>query len=158
LDTVGLFRIAGNKEELETLKEKFDSGKPIEFSGAKPHTVCTLIKQFLRALPEPLLLEEHFDTFCTAVEKEHDASVIEVKALILSLPGPNVSLLKHLLAFCGRVVIHSQENKMNADNIASLLAPNILYKRVSRPDIMLQEAQQAIKVVRFLILHQSALF
>jgi hypothetical protein len=64
LETIGLFRITGATPKVNALKEEVDSGKPIDFASvSQPHIVCTVLKQWLRMLPEPLIIFSLFDQF-----------------------------------------------------------------------------------------------
>eukprot|EP01121_Diplochlamys_sp_Union-15-3_P016967 TRINITY_DN5885_c0_g1_i4.p1 TRINITY_DN5885_c0_g1~~TRINITY_DN5885_c0_g1_i4.p1 ORF type:complete len:415 (-),score=84.02 TRINITY_DN5885_c0_g1_i4:67-1311(-) len=162
LSTIGLFRIDGTKETVGALRALIDKGGSVDFSGSKPHAVGTLIKQFLRSLPKPLISEEYFKQFCDTADLEETSAVEKIRELVSALPQANFSLLDHLVSFCTRVVARSDENKMNADNLASLLAPNILYKRENNTDnpltTVLNDVQRAIKVVRIMITHYTLLF
>lgn len=51
----GLFRVNGNVRAVESLKERLESGEPVDFSDSDSCTVASLIKQFLRDLPEGLV-------------------------------------------------------------------------------------------------------
>lgn len=76
----GLFRISGPQEEVNQLKEKWDSGiyedcallfinccagKEIDLKKYSPHSVAGTMKLFLRELPEPLLSYQFYSAFIT---------------------------------------------------------------------------------------------
>lgn len=66
-DQVGLFRISGSLTEVKALKEQYDSGTPpTELKDVSPHTVASLLKMYLRELPEPLATFELYDMFIAA--------------------------------------------------------------------------------------------
>ncbi|CAJ0935101.1 unnamed protein product, partial [Ranitomeya imitator] len=62
LRTEGLFRIPGNSNRLQILKDSLNSGVDVDVdSGAfHPNDVATLLKMFLGELPEPLLTHRHY--------------------------------------------------------------------------------------------------
>lgn len=52
----GLFRVNGNVRAVETLKQRLDSGEDVDLlSEADSCTVASLLKQYLRDLPEGLV-------------------------------------------------------------------------------------------------------
>lgn len=51
----GLFRVNGNVRAVETLKQRLDGGEHVDLSDSDSCTVASLIKQFLRDLPEGLV-------------------------------------------------------------------------------------------------------
>lgn len=51
----GLFRVNGNVRAVETLKQWLESGEHVDLSDSDSCTVASLIKQFLRELPEGLV-------------------------------------------------------------------------------------------------------
>lgn len=56
LNEEGLFRIPGSTSKVKKLKSALDAGIiSIDEFSRDPHTVCTLLKLYLRDLPEPLL-------------------------------------------------------------------------------------------------------
>src|SRR4051794_26784652 len=71
VDEVGIFRLSGNKGEIESLRRQIDEGdetqvirtypltlsaKPVDFESILDHNVAAgLFKLYFRELPEPLL-------------------------------------------------------------------------------------------------------
>lgn len=52
----GLFRVNGNVRIMETLRDRLESGEDVDLhSESDPCTVASLIKQYLRDLPEGLV-------------------------------------------------------------------------------------------------------
>ncbi|KAG7250314.1 hypothetical protein CRUP_005410, partial [Coryphaenoides rupestris] len=56
LDEEGLFRMPGQANLVKELQEAFDCGdKPLFDSNTDTHTVASLLKLYLRELPEPVV-------------------------------------------------------------------------------------------------------
>lgn len=55
LQQEGLFRVNGNVRAVETLKQRLEGGEDVDLSESDSCTVASLIKQFLRDLPEGLV-------------------------------------------------------------------------------------------------------
>lgn len=63
--TEGLFRFAGRAAQVQELRSDFDRDEDVNlFRCRDPHTVTSLLKDYLRLLPEPLVPYDHVDA-CT---------------------------------------------------------------------------------------------
>lgn len=51
----GIYRISGLKSKLRNLKNQYNLGQKVYLYEHEPHIVASLLKQFLRDLPEPIL-------------------------------------------------------------------------------------------------------
>lgn len=51
----GIYRISGVKSKVQHLKDCYNKGMPVELVEHEPNVVASLLKQFLRELPEPVL-------------------------------------------------------------------------------------------------------
>lgn len=93
---------------------------------AQPLDVASLLKQFLRELPEPLLTLSLHDVFISCVQ---NGKAVDEAVLLscLLLPPYNLATLRYVALFLARVAAASDANRMNAANLAVCLAPNLLY-------------------------------
>lgn len=60
----GIYRISGVKSKVQMLKDAYNRQQPAYLFEHDPSIVASLLKQFLRELPEPLLtndLNSHFE-------------------------------------------------------------------------------------------------
>jgi len=53
----------------------------------------------------------------------------KVKRIILTIPSPEWDSLRFLMIFLKKVARKSELNKMHAKNLATVMAPNILYRK-----------------------------
>lgn len=118
LTTEGIFRLAGEQTEIKRIKELMNS-KKWDKKTNDVSAIASLTKIWFRELPIPIL---------NALPQEsimgfQDSS--DCVAAYNSLPEPNKSLLNWLLDFMTQVVAHSATNKMTAQNIAIVVAPNL---------------------------------
>ena len=52
----GIYRISGVKSKIQALKDAYNKGAPPVFLHEhEPYVVASLLKQFLREIPEPVL-------------------------------------------------------------------------------------------------------
>nr|NP_001033802.2 Rho GTPase activating protein at 102A, isoform C [Drosophila melanogaster]ABC65828.2 Rho GTPase activating protein at 102A, isoform C [Drosophila melanogaster] len=174
LQQVGLFRVSTSKKRVKQLREEFD--KDIYFGisvDTCPHDVATLLKEFLRDLPEPLLCNTLYLTFLKTQRIRNRRLQLEaISHLIRLLPIPHRDTLYVLLVFLAKVAAHSDDiwstegccltlgNKMDSYNLATVFAPNILrsthltFSRDKEQENMID----AINVVRFVKQNTYLLF
>ena len=132
LDTEGLFRKTGGTAKTKHLKASLDAGvgtcSYFFTHQADPHTIASLLKMYLRELPEPLLTYDFFDDWMKAaqIEKPADRQVALFNVLD-QLPPANFTNFRFLVEFLSELKKFSEQNKMSASNIAIVVAPNILW-------------------------------
>jgi hypothetical protein len=82
-------------------------------------SVTTLLKHFLRDLPDPLLTSANYTSFINSAKI--DDGILRrdsLHAIINSLPDPNYATLRVLTLHLHRVSQHSQQNRMTPANLA----------------------------------------
>jgi len=126
LETEGLFRKSGSIQRQKLLKQKAENGE--EFKNVQPHDVASLVKQFFRQLPEPLLTVLLHDCFIkTQRMEDHGDQTEAVLLLCLLLPIPHLSTLQFTMRFLAKVASCSQHSKMGTSNLAIVLTPNLIH-------------------------------
>ncbi|XP_051853680.1 rho GTPase-activating protein 18 [Antechinus flavipes] len=129
LETEGLLRIPGAairiKNLCQELEAKFYEGT-FNWESVKQHDAASLLKLFIRELPQPLLSLEYLKAF-QAVQnlpsKKHQLQALNL--LVILLPETNRDTLKALLEFLERVIDNREKNKMTMKNVAMIMAPNL---------------------------------
>jgi hypothetical protein len=98
-----------------------------EFSDAQPHDVASLLKQFFRELPEPLLTNQLHDHFlkCLVLGSKNEQTMA-VLLLCILLPVEHLYALKYFAKFMSKVAGKSEESKMGTANLAIVLTPNLV--------------------------------
>ncbi|KAK5850489.1 hypothetical protein PBY51_001367 [Eleginops maclovinus] len=137
LDEEGLFRMPGQANLVKELQEAFDCGdKPLFDSNTDIHTVASLLKLYLRELPEPVIPFSKYEDFLTCAQllaKDEEEGVQELGRQVNTLPLPNYNLLTYICKFLDEVQSHCGENKMGVQNLATVFAPNILRPKMEDP-------------------------
>ncbi|KFO72685.1 rac GTPase-activating protein 1 [Cuculus canorus] len=156
LHETGLYRISGCDKTVRELKEKFLRGKntPLLSKVDDIHAICSLLKEFLRSLKEPLLTFRLNKTFMEAAEiPDEDNSVAAMYQALGELPQANRDTLAFLMVHLQRVA-RSPETKMDVANLAKVFGPTIVAHAVPDPDPMtlLQDTKRQPKVVERLLL------
>ncbi|XP_045736788.1 rho GTPase-activating protein 24 isoform X1 [Mirounga angustirostris] len=133
----GLFRLPGQANLVKELQDAFDCGeKPSFDSNTDVHTVASLLKLYLRELPEPVIPYAKYEGFLSCAKllsKEEEAGVKELAKQVKSLPVVNYNLLKYICRFLDEVQSYSGVNKMSVQNLATVFGPNILRPKVEDP-------------------------
>ncbi|NXX97693.1 RGAP1 protein, partial [Centropus bengalensis] len=156
LQETGLYRISGCDKTVRELKEKFLRGKntPLLSKVDDIHAICSLLKDFLRGLKEPLLTFRLNKTFMEAAEiLDEDNSVAAMYQALGELPQANRDTLAFLMVHLQRVA-QSPETKMDIANLAKVFGPTIVAHAVPDPDPMtlLQDTKRQPKVIERLLL------
>ncbi|XP_046351286.2 uncharacterized protein LOC124131838 [Haliotis rufescens] len=124
--TEGIFRKSGSVSRQKELKQQIEEGVNMDVSSI--YDLTTLIKQFFRELPEPLFTSLYHDTFIKCYQLDNTKSVTEaIHALCLLLPAEHLSTLRFIMQLLNFIASHSDDNKMDAANLAVVLAPNIMH-------------------------------
>ena len=90
-------------------------------------SVATLLKHFLRDLPDPLLTSSFYEDFIAAVKINDDIIRRDsLHALINNLPDPNYATLRVLILHLDRVAMRSGRNRMVPSNLAICFGPTFL--------------------------------
>ncbi|KAJ8965658.1 hypothetical protein NQ314_003975 [Rhamnusium bicolor] len=124
----GLFRVAASASKVKRLKASIDSGCLSflipEYRDA--HVLASILKLYLRELPEPLLTFHLYKEWIEAMQIPENYRLEVVKTIIDKLPQENKDNLSYLFQFLSKLTQYP-ENKMSSSNIAIVLSPNLLW-------------------------------
>uniref|UniRef100_A0A1B0C0Q9 Rho-GAP domain-containing protein n=1 Tax=Glossina palpalis gambiensis TaxID=67801 RepID=A0A1B0C0Q9_9MUSC len=177
LHSVGLFRVSASKKRVKQMRDEFEkTGKKRFDDNTSPHDVATLLKEFLRDLPEPLLSNKLYTALLgTQKIRNRRLQMEAISHLVKLLPPAHRDTLYVLLRFLAKVAACSDDippsdnsqqangNKMDSNNLATVFAPNIL--RTTNPALgnntssdEQEYMSDAINVVRIMIDHYEEIF
>jgi len=131
IDEVGLYRIPGSTHQVEVLKDKYDFLEPVSLEGENPNTIATLLKLFLRNLPNKLVDEEHNIKLNDIIRKygvenpEEFTEFDEVASVLEDIPEWDYNLLGYICFHLKSVVDNSDANKMNINNLGLIFCPTL---------------------------------
>lgn len=136
LDVQGLFRLSGAADKVRKLKQSYETAKdmkdvqlPHDLSEGS-HSVASLLKLFLKELPEPLIPYSHYPLFLkvqTSTVIEETQRLRQLRGLIHSLPDAHRNSLAALCRLLLHVSERSHVNQMTVRNVAICIAPNIFH-------------------------------
>ncbi|XP_013779944.1 rho GTPase-activating protein 44-like [Limulus polyphemus] len=130
MDEEGLFRIGGSVSKVKKLKNSFDAGIVVDMSeySRDPHTVAGALKSYLRELPEPLLTFDLYDEWMNAAKTTDSEMKIQALQLVLQqLPEAYYKNLRYIIKFLAKLATRAEVNKMSPQNIAIVIAPNLIW-------------------------------
>ncbi|KRX89645.1 Minor histocompatibility protein HA-1 [Trichinella pseudospiralis] len=137
LDVKGLYRVCGVKSNIEQICEKFERQK-VELSTVLPTNIASIIKLYLRQLPEPLLTHELYHSFVELANKYPEMKsteqlsislniITDLKRICNMLPSANYRTLKLLCLHLNRVSWFEMENQMSPTNLGIVFGPSLLW-------------------------------
>ncbi|NXU48541.1 RHG24 protein, partial [Turnix velox] len=158
----GLFRLPGQANLVKELQDAFDCGeKPSFDSTTDVHTVASLLKLYLRELPEPVIPYTKYEDFLSCAKmlsKEEEMGLEELVKQVKSLPAVNYNLLKYICRFLDEVQSYSGVNKMSVQNLATVFGPNILRPKVEDPLTIMEGTVVVQQLMSVMISKHEGLF
>ncbi|XP_042538769.1 rho GTPase-activating protein 18 isoform X1 [Dipodomys spectabilis] len=156
LETEGLLRIPGAamriKNLCQELEAKFYEGT-FNWENVKQHDAASLLKLFIRELPQPLLSVEYLKAFQAVQNLSSKKQQLQaLNLLIILLPDVNRDTLKALLEFLQRVIDNKGENKMTVLNVAMVMAPNLFMCQLGLKTSEQQELAKAAGTANIMLL------
>lgn len=151
--TEGIFRVPADVDEVNSLKNRMDQWEVCPVSDA--HVPASLLKLWYRELYESLIPDELYQD-CVQYCADPERAV----AIVHRLPEFHRLVLSYLIRF---LQIFSQTEvssvtKMDASNLAMVMAPNCLRCNASDPKIIFDNARKEMAFIRTLIQHLDTSF
>lgn len=145
--TEGIFRVSADVDEVNSLKNRIDHWElPNDITDA--HAPASLLKLWYRELYEPLIPDSMY-----AECVNHHADPGMAVALVQRLPELNRLVLCYLIRFLqifARTEV-VQVTKMDASNLAMVMAPNCLRCMSEDPRVIFENARKEMAFIRTLI-------
>ena len=127
LNMEGVYRSSGVKSKVNKLRNALNSrSNSINLSDYDPTVVASVLKQFLRELPDPVLTYLLMPKFEEVSASSNPQTRIEgMKRLIAQLPDCNRTLLQWIFVHMGHVIERERFNKMTLQNVSIVLSPTM---------------------------------
>ncbi|KAG0353469.1 hypothetical protein BG005_007258 [Podila minutissima] len=161
LEVEGIYRGSGTASESRKLVEAFNNDHPPDLRDPEIYqdvcSITSLLKLFLRSLPEPLIPSYLYDGFMDAIDlPSHEAQLHEFSKLVCRLPEAHFQTMKALMQHLDRVTQNSCVNRMNAKNLSVVFGPTLM--RNPDPSKEIMDVTYKNLAIEFLILHTDDLF
>lgn len=167
LEIEGIFRLPGRMTLVRELKDRFDEGEQIALNidDVDVHSVASLLKQYLRELPECLIPYSKYQEYMNIAMKFQDTSNSEnkleqvdiLKRAMSDLPKDNYNVLKCLCKFLKEIDANTHINKMSALNLATVFGPNIIRhpNMDDNPEVFLLTTADLSQQLAFMLINHS---
>ena len=155
----------GATSTVNEMKAEYNLGKVRVLEsvpGVDVHDVGTLLKLYLRELPDPVFPSKWYDTLLAPVRDDRDAelpgtasSIVEI---VKQMQDRHRDSIVYLIAFLSEVASLDSVNKMTTTNLARCFAPTVL-KTANEMNMgaMLNDVPVTIAAIKCLIEHSGAL-
>ncbi|KAM9482377.1 rho GTPase-activating protein 9 isoform 1-T2 [Clarias gariepinus] len=148
LETDGIYRVSGNLAIIQKLRFAVNHERAVSTDGRylfpedlvpvehvdledpqweDIHVITGALKLFFRELPEPLVPYEIFQEIVETVKLSDYLDKVErMKSLVVNMPPPNHSTMKHMFQHLKRVMEHCDSNRMTTQNIGIVFGPTLM--------------------------------
>ncbi|KAI9254702.1 Rho GTPase activation protein [Helicostylum pulchrum] len=128
LTTEGIFRLSGATSEVILLENKInesssDERKQINSSQFDIHTLTSLVKKYLRELPEPVIPNAYHEHFQDIDLSNTRQGLGQLSLILVKLPSHNRHLLHAILLMASKIQQHVHLNMMCPEALATVFAP-----------------------------------
>ncbi|XP_077373722.1 unconventional myosin-IXAb-like isoform X2 [Festucalex cinctus] len=128
LYTEGIYRKSGSTNKIKELRQGLDTDvSSVNLDDYNIHVIASVLKQWLRDLPSPLMTFELYQEFLRAMGQPNTREVIRgVYAVIEQLSRTHLSTLERLIFHLVRIALQEDTNRMSANALAIVFAPCVL--------------------------------
>lgn len=151
LNAEGIFRLPGSSNRVKEIKDEFDKGNIVDLTKEDIHVTASVLKQFLRDLPNPLIPYELYEIVIGSYKEDDKTSKELLSSSMQFLPKVNAILLYELLKLLKLISNNSEHNKMTTKNLAIVFGPNILKSKDESPELILQHMNTIPSILQILI-------
>ncbi|KAL0955139.1 hypothetical protein HGRIS_004053 [Hohenbuehelia grisea] len=137
IHTQGIYRLSGTTSKVNNLKQRMDKDLDSvdldapEWSG-DINNVTSVLKMWLRELPDPLLTDKLHQGFIEAAKVENDRlRHIRLHERVNDLPDPNYATLKYFLGHLHRITQQADLNSMTMQNLAIVFGPTLFGRGIA---------------------------
>ncbi|KAI0048722.1 RhoGAP-domain-containing protein [Auriscalpium vulgare] len=170
LYSVGIYRISGTMSKVAKLKERLEKDLDSVNLDADEwatdiNNVTSVLKLWLRELPEPLLTHELHQGFLDAAKIENDRlRHIRVHERVNDLPDANYATLKYFMGHLHKITQFESENSMSIGNLSIVFGPTLFSQNLGNGangqngQPVMQEATAQNKAIETILEHYTDIF
>ncbi|WFD36377.1 hypothetical protein MCUN1_003256 [Malassezia cuniculi] len=162
INSPGIYRLSAKQSRIQELSSSIERDERIfQFDAERedPAAVASILKLYLRQLPEPVLAMPWEERMKYTHSREENVrnGFPTLKARIRRLPQIHQTTLRALLKHLANVAAHSANNKMNVANLAVVFSPVIL-SETHKEVMSIAAVSEEDKTMEDLITHWTELF
>ncbi|XP_033928051.1 rho GTPase-activating protein 35 [Melopsittacus undulatus] len=159
LSTEGIYRVSGNKSEMESLQRQFDQDHGLDLAEKDftVNTVAGAMKSFFSELPEPLVPYSMQVELVEAHKiNDREQKLHALKEVLRKFPKENYEVFKYVIGHLNKVSHQHRVNLMTSENLSICFWPTLM-----RPDFSTMDALTATRSYQTIIdlfIQQSPFF
>ncbi|KAG7299143.1 hypothetical protein JYU34_017673 [Plutella xylostella] len=163
----GIFRRTGSLSRQQELRQLLLTGSGLALDEGRftVHDCASVLKGFIAELPQPLLMDQYYQTYCTlaaqypaTAEASESKLLLALQLLLLLLTPVHRSFLERLLKLLRVAADNEASNRMSPDTLATMFTPHLLCPRKLSPETFHSDSLALAPLVSFMIRHALALF
>lgn len=162
----GIYRVSGVKSKVESLCKQFEADpEGVDLTEQHPNVITSVLKMYLRQLPEPLLTFDAYASFIQVAKRDmvgnlsKEQSVEKLDELIQKLPLANRKTMALIIWHLRQVSEEANENQMNASNLGIVFGPTLLRPLEGTASLSsLVDTPHQTRAVELLITYADQLF
>ncbi|KAJ2669264.1 Rho-type gtpase-activating protein [Coemansia spiralis] len=167
IDMEGVYRRSGSTMDIREVQlqigraaeQGLDLAQPIADRTMDVASVTSVLKQYFRDLPNPLMTAATYSLWVQAANvPAEDERVRVYRTIADSMPTAHSQTLRFLMTHLKRIADHQHANKMTTNNLSVVFAPNILH--MGKGDMFQEMANMSNinKTVSFVIQHATEIW
>ncbi|KAL2023381.1 hypothetical protein VTK56DRAFT_2738 [Thermocarpiscus australiensis] len=159
MDIEGIYRKTGGNSLVKIIQEGFDKNEDFDISDPSLDitAVTSVLKQYFRKLPNPLLTFDVYDRILESNVIQNEAErCAHMRKTINMLPQKHRDCLEFLMFHLARVASRERENLMSPKNLAVVFAPTIMRDHSLEKEMTDMHAKNI--AVQFLIENSHVIF
>ncbi|KAJ7765400.1 Rho GTPase activation protein [Mycena maculata] len=168
IESQGIYRLSGTVTKVATLRQRLDKDLESVDLDAQEwssdiNNVASVMKMWLRELPDPLLTFELQQGFIDAAKIENDRlRHIRLHERVNELPDANYATLKYFLGHLHRINQHASENSMSVQNLAIVFGPTLFGQMKLNPangsEGGMADATHQNQAIETILMHYTDIF
>lgn len=160
LELEGIYRKSGGKTQITAIEEAFEKCQEAKYDEVLSGDICavtSVVKQYLRYLPTPLITYDVYEDFIHVCDKKDTNSQVEqMHKVVNKLPAAYKDCLEIIMRHLGVVTSYSESNRMTSKNLSVVFAPTLARHQSGEREIM--DMQSRNDSTRLLIDHYDNIF
>lgn len=137
----GLFRLSGNAELVNRARALLDHGQELDVNLLSRDEVASLMKAFIRELPQPLFFAVPAMQWIATLGLKDDENMMaeELRRLLDQLPPHNLDLWREVVHFLHEITLQAEVNKMSPVNLGIVWGPNVFWDEQTLPVLAMND-------------------
>ncbi|KAK3906875.1 hypothetical protein C8A05DRAFT_40326 [Staphylotrichum tortipilum] len=159
MDIEGIYRKTGGNSLVKSIQEGFEKSEDYDISDPALDitAVTSVLKQYFRKLPTPLLTFEVYERVLDSnVVQDENERCAHLRKTLNMLPAKHRDCLEFLMFHLARVASRERENLMSPKNLAVVFAPTIMRDHSLEKEMTDMHAKNV--AVQFLIENSHVIF